>query len=49
MRIYGGSSDKKEGFHYEMLAIPWAFLNGLFVGGWLLRKGRQWMEKGPRD
>jgi hypothetical protein len=39
----------RDQFHYEMLAIPWAFLNGLFVGGLLLRKGRQYWEKGPQD
>ncbi|MGE5415261.1 MAG: hypothetical protein ACM3UZ_00580 [Acidobacteriota bacterium] len=47
MRIY--PVKKKSSFHYEMLAIPWAFVNGLFVGGWLLRKGREWMEHGPQD
>lgn len=36
-------------FHYEQLAIPWAFINGLFLGGLLLRKGRQYLEKGPMD
>lgn len=39
----------REGFQFEMLAIPWAFINGLFLGGWMLRKGRQYFEKGPQD
>jgi len=39
----------RRGFHFEMLAIPWAFLNGLFLGGWILRRGRKLWEGGPRD
>ena len=31
MRIFGG--EPRRGFHFEMLTIPWVFLNGLFLGG----------------
>ncbi|ADI02910.1 MAG TPA: hypothetical protein GXX39_08105 [Syntrophothermus lipocalidus] len=34
---------------YEYLAVPIAFLNGLYLGGCLLRKMRQTWEHGPRD
>ncbi|NLV16645.1 MAG: hypothetical protein GXY50_05500 [Syntrophomonadaceae bacterium] len=47
MRMF--DDDDRSGFHYEMLTVPWAFLNGLFIGGWLLRQGRRSWEKGPRD
>jgi len=30
MRLFG--NEQRRGFHYEMLAVPWAFLNGLFLG-----------------
>ncbi|MGE5396121.1 MAG: hypothetical protein ACM3MK_01145 [Chitinophagales bacterium] len=39
----------RDGFHFEQLMIPWAFMNGLFLGGLMLRKGRKYIEKGPRD
>jgi hypothetical protein len=47
MRMFG--NEPRKGFHYEMLAVPWAFINGLFLGGWVLRKGRKFWEEGPRD
>lgn len=43
------NDDTRDKFHYGMLTVPWAFLNGLFIGGWVLRKGREYWEKGPRD
>jgi len=34
---------------FDMLAIPVAFLNGLFLGAYGLRKIRQYWEGGPMD
>lgn len=34
---------------FEYLAVPIAFINGLFFGGCMLRKMRQYVEKGPTD
>ncbi|MGE5372235.1 MAG: hypothetical protein ACM3QZ_09625 [Solirubrobacterales bacterium] len=48
-KIKSYRDQEDSGFHYEQLAIPWAFVNGLFLGGWLLRKGREYWENGPRD
>jgi len=35
--------------HYGAMAIPVAFINGLFFGGLALRKIRQYWEGGPMD
>ena len=37
------------GMKFEDLAVPMAFINGLFFGGYALRKMRQYWEGGPRD
>ncbi len=37
------------GMKFEDLAVPMAFVNGLFFGGYALRKIRQYWEGGPRD
>lgn len=34
---------------FENLAVPMAFINGLFFGGYALRKIRQYWEDGPMD
>ncbi|MDD4170697.1 MAG: hypothetical protein PHQ94_00510 [Syntrophomonas sp.] len=39
----------KEGFNFGSMAIPVAFINGLFFGGYALRKIRQYWEGGPMD
>ncbi len=36
-------------FNFDSLAVPMAFINGLFFGGLALRKIRQYWEGGPRD
>jgi len=38
-------SNKK--FNFGSMAIPIAFINGLFFGGYALRKIRQYWEGGP--
>ncbi|CFX86196.1 Uncharacterized [Syntrophomonas zehnderi OL-4] len=42
-------SSKRKGMKFEDLAVPIAFINGLFFGGYALRKIRQYWEGGPRD
>jgi hypothetical protein len=36
-------------FNFDSLAVPVAFINGLFFGGYALRKIRQYWEGGPTD
>ncbi len=36
-------------FNFGSMAIPVAFINGLFFGGLALRKIRQYWEGGPMD
>lgn len=43
------SNSKRTGMKFEDLAVPMAFVNGLFFGGYALRKIRQYWEGGPRD
>jgi hypothetical protein len=38
-----------KGFQFGSMAIPIAFINGLFFGGYALRKIRQYWEDGPMD
>lgn len=40
---------KKKGFQFSSMAVPVAFINGLFFGGLALRKIRQYWEGGPMD
>lgn len=40
---------RKPYWKFENLAVPLAFVNGLFLGGYVLRKVRQYWEKGPMD
>ncbi|NLU50766.1 MAG: hypothetical protein GXX09_10255 [Syntrophomonadaceae bacterium] len=40
---------RKPAWKYEYLAVPIAFINGLFFGGYILRKMRQYWERGPMD
>lgn len=40
---------KKQEFDYDSMAIPVAFINGLFIGSFALRKIRQYWEGGPMD
>lgn len=45
-----GREDVQQKFHwFGAMAIPIAFLNGLFFGGYALRKIRQYWEGGPMD
>ncbi len=39
----------KNNFHFEKLVVPLAFINGLFFGGYALRKIRRYWEGGPMD
>jgi hypothetical protein len=49
-RTSSGQEDSKQKFHYfGAMAIPLAFVNGLFFGGYALRKIRQYWEGGPMD
>jgi hypothetical protein len=44
-----GRNDLKDKLNFELMAIPVAFINGLFFGGYALRKIRQYWEGGPMD
>lgn len=49
-RTTDGREVNNERIHYwGAMAIPLAFLNGLFFGGYALRKIRQYWEGGPMD
>ncbi|MEN6391353.1 MAG: hypothetical protein ABFD04_13140 [Syntrophomonas sp.] len=49
-RTTDGREDMKQKFHvFGAMAIPLAFLNGLYFGGYALRKIRQHWEGGPMD
>lgn len=49
-RTTDGREDMKQKFHvFGAMAIPLAFLNGLYFGGYALRKIRQYWEGGPMD
>ncbi|MDD2510799.1 MAG: hypothetical protein PHG94_06705 [Syntrophomonas sp.] len=49
-RTSDGKEDMRQKFHwFGAMAIPIAFLNGLFFGGYALRKIRQYWEGGPMD
>ncbi|MDD4801429.1 MAG: hypothetical protein PHF24_00610 [Syntrophomonas sp.] len=39
----------KQKINFDTMAIPVAFINGLFFGGYALRKIRQYWEGGPMD
>jgi len=41
--------ESKNKFSFGSMAIPVAFINGLFFGGYALRKIRQYWEGGPMD
>ena len=50
MRLRSSSREKmKDEFHFEQLLVPLAFINGVFFGGYALRKVRQYWEGGPMD
>ncbi len=51
MRFSSSKHNKNfpEKFHFESLMLPLAFVNGLFFGGYALRKIRQHWEGGPMD
>lgn len=42
-------NNRKDKLSFESMAIPVAFINGLFFGGYALRKIRQYWEGGPMD
>lgn len=49
-RTTTGQEDMKQKTHwFGAMAIPIAFINGLFFGGYALRKIRQYWEGGPMD
>ncbi|MBC7076569.1 MAG: hypothetical protein H5T98_11015 [Syntrophomonadaceae bacterium] len=49
-RTTDGKEDLKQKFNYfGALAIPIAFVNGVFFGAYALRKIRQYWEGGPMD
>ncbi|MEN6351606.1 MAG: hypothetical protein ABFD08_19700 [Syntrophomonas sp.] len=49
-RTADGQQDMKQKFHwFGAMAVPIAFINGLFFGGYALRKIRQYWEGGPMD
>jgi len=49
-RTTDGQEDLKQNFRwFGAMAIPLAFVNGLFFGGYALRKIRQYWEGGPMD
>mgnify|MGYP000859078740 FL=1 len=49
-RTTDGKEDMKQKISwFGFLAIPIAFINGLYFGGYALRKIRQYWEKGPMD
>jgi hypothetical protein len=49
-RTTDGREDLKQKMNYfGAMAIPIAFINGLFFGGYALRKIRQYWEGGPMD
>ncbi len=49
-RTTDGKEDMKQKFQtFGAMAIPLAFINGLFFGGYALRKIRQYWEGGPMD
>jgi len=43
------NNNLKRNFHFGLLAVPLAFINGLFFGGYALRKIRKHWEGGPMD
>lgn len=45
----GSDNQRKPHWKFEYLAVPIAFVNGMFFGGYVLRKMRQYWEKGPMD
>lgn len=47
-RMTGGRKLKQK-INFGAMAIPMAFINGLFFGGYALRKIRQYWEGGPMD
>mgnify|MGYP000967464957 CR=1 FL=1 len=49
MTRYRTNNGVKQKFHFGVMAIPLAFINGLFFGGYALRKIRQYWEGGPMD
>ena len=49
-RTTDGQEDLKERMDYfNLMAIPVAFMNGIFLGAYGLRKIRQYWEGGPMD
>ena len=49
-RTTNGQEDLKQKIHwFGAMAIPLAFVNGLYFGGYALRKIRQYLEGGPID
>ncbi|NLB51493.1 MAG: hypothetical protein GX808_00960 [Syntrophomonadaceae bacterium] len=49
-RTTDGQEDMKQKIHwFGAMAIPLAFVNGLFFGGYAVRKIRQYWEGGPMD
>jgi len=44
-----GQRNLKQKINFGAMAIPVAFINGLFFGGYALRKIRQYWEGGPMD
>ena len=44
-----GQRNQKQKINFGTMAIPVAFINGLFFGGYALRKIRQYWEGGPMD
>ncbi len=44
-----GRNDLQDKLNFGAMAVPVAFINGLFFGGYALRKIRQYWEGGPMD